>query len=108
LRLDKAGRQNAPVKSKGTPMRSTIFAIVCGAALAASGAAIADPAQPPPPTQPQPAAAPVNTNPVTCRYYDSQGDLVRGECHTQHEWDAKVLREQEAIREFQLRSLEFQ
>jgi hypothetical protein len=85
-------------------MRSTFFALVCGAALISASAVLAD--QPQPPMQPQNVSA-QNSDPVTCHYYDSEGTLVKGECHTQHEWNEKMRLEQESIREFQLRALQF-
>lgn len=86
-------------------MRSAVFAIACGVALISAGSVFADPPQSQ--QQAQPAADKQVSDPVTCHSYDSEGMLVRGECHTQHEWNAKMRLEQESIREFQLRALQF-
>ena len=86
-------------------MRITILAIACGFGLVSAGAALADQ----PDAQPvlQKASAVSDPNPVICHTFVHEGVLLgRGVCHTRHEWDAIRFREQQSIREFQLRNLD--
>ena len=73
-------------------MRSTILAIACGFGLVSASAALADQPDSQPQPQLQKVSAVNDPNPVIC--------------HTQHEWDAIRFRDQQAIREFQLRNLD--
>ena len=92
-------------------MRSTIFALACGAALISATAVLADPpitpAQPNGQTAtPVSATNPDSDNPVECRYLVHEGSVSSQakECHTKHQWDAMQHQMQHDISMDQLRA----
>ncbi len=106
LLLPGGGPNNYANLRKGNAMRSTILALACGLGLVSASAALADQTQQP---APQPvSAASQDSNAVTCHMMLHEGEILRArECHTQHEWQAILNRNQEGIREFQLRGLAY-
>jgi len=81
-------------------MRTTLLAIVTGAGLLFSAAAMADQS-----ANLQTASASDSTR-LVCRLMVHEGMLVRSatQCHTQRDWDQIRYREQQAISDWQRRS----
>jgi len=91
-------------------MRRTTVAIASGLALVFASAALADsttPANAPAP-QMQPASATQDSsNPIICKSYVHEGDVIRTkDCRTKHQWEAVERQNREDVTETQLRSLE--
>jgi hypothetical protein len=89
-------------------MRSTIFALACGAALISAPAVFADPPAQPATTTPVSATTGDPDNPVTCRvlYHEGAVNANAKECHTKHQWDAMQRAMQHDISMDQQRSLQ--